>query len=502
MIKIYPVIKTETECDDYEVYVNGKRVRLDTARVSAYPFNRRWPGHQRQTEQTELINFLSFGFDEPIELTIKPKDAFYTASIRPHDFDGSAEIFPCEKITVKLNKPQYITVEPFGRQKALHIFADGIKDYGVNKTAEDVIYYGAGEHDVGTINLKSGQTLFIDEGAVVYTTVNIFHAENVKILGKGILDNSKNKERIIYDCNAENNVAGVGNAERDMTINVVCGKNIEIDGITIRDSLCYNIDVCSSENVKINGIKIIGCWRYNSDGVHFANCINCSLTNSFLRTFDDSICVRGFANYEYDTVLKNEREENLNFICRDILIENCVVWNDWGKSLQIGTETFAKEIEDVCFKNCELIHTTAIALAIWLVDNAKIHDATFKDINVECDDNATNPSIQNSDNEKYSYFYSPNHVGALVHFEISKHFEYSLIKTEKELGNINGVKVENLRFISSRKPVFEFFGDNPESLCENIEFNGVFWNGEPISENLFIKQTTKNGFVIDIVFKK
>ena len=73
---IYPVIKTENQCEDYKVKINGKQVELNTARVSAVPFNRRWPGHQRGPEQTELINFLSCASDEPLTFEITPKNPF------------------------------------------------------------------------------------------------------------------------------------------------------------------------------------------------------------------------------------------------------------------------------------------------------------------------------------------------------------------------------------------------------------------------------------------
>ena len=57
-VQIYPVTPVDIHCEDYTVKLNGKEVPLDTARVSAYPFNRRWPGHQRQVEQTELSPIL------------------------------------------------------------------------------------------------------------------------------------------------------------------------------------------------------------------------------------------------------------------------------------------------------------------------------------------------------------------------------------------------------------------------------------------------------------
>ncbi len=70
--RLYPVIKTELTCEDYSVKVNGKEVTLDTARVSAVPFNRRWPGHQRQIDQSEVVQFLSLQSDEALEFEITP----------------------------------------------------------------------------------------------------------------------------------------------------------------------------------------------------------------------------------------------------------------------------------------------------------------------------------------------------------------------------------------------------------------------------------------------
>lgn len=496
--KVYPVTKTQDVCSDYEVYVNGVKADLNTARVSAYPFNRRWPGHQRQIEQTELINFLSMESDEEVEIKIVPKIPSFNVRIRPRNLDIKAQTDANGVITLRVNGAAQFTVELYGRNRALHVFIDPVFQYKADKTDKNVLYYGAGEHNVGNLYLQSGQTLFIDEGAVVYATVFALHAENIKILGRGILDNSKNEAKLLYETNVEGNDSAVHNALREHAVNLVCCKNVEIDGITIRDALVYNIDAMSCENIYINNIKIIGCWRFNSDGVHFSNCTNGSLTNSFVRTYDDSICVRGFANYEYDRFLNDEKEEDLSFICQDIVIKNCVVWNDWGKNLQVGTETFSREICNIRFEDCKLIHTTGMAVTMWLVDNAKIHDVTFADITVEYDDYIIKNSIQGKDSDVYVDPYMPDYGGMLVHFAVSKHFEYSLIKTEEELGCINGVKVKNLRLYSVQKPCFAFIGDNPNSKCENITLEKVYWNEELISQSLFKRQTTKNEFAENI----
>ena len=173
------------------------------------------------------------------------------------------------EIVFALPESMYITVEFTGRSNALHIFADEEIKYEVTG---DVIYYGKGIHDVDQIYLKSNQTLFIDEGAVVYACITAYNADNIRIIGRGILDNSRNKEKILFETSVDNNDYDVKNAKRQHTIQLEYCNNIEINGITMRDSLIYNIRPMDCKNLSIGNVKIIGCWRYNSDGIDMHNC--------------------------------------------------------------------------------------------------------------------------------------------------------------------------------------------------------------------------------------
>ena len=67
---VYPVPAGEPVFDLYTVTVNGDPVSLYTARVSAIPFNRPWPGKQRPLEQTELAAVLSLDMTEPVTIEI------------------------------------------------------------------------------------------------------------------------------------------------------------------------------------------------------------------------------------------------------------------------------------------------------------------------------------------------------------------------------------------------------------------------------------------------
>ena len=150
--KVYPVTQTELNYNGYEVKINGEKVTLDSARVSAMPFNRRWPGHQRQLDQTELVNFLSLETGEALHFEITPCEKFEKVVIRPLSLGIVPEITEDGRILFTLEKPAYFTVEPYGRHNALHIFADPVSNYDVDKSDENVIYFGKGEHDAGMIS--------------------------------------------------------------------------------------------------------------------------------------------------------------------------------------------------------------------------------------------------------------------------------------------------------------------------------------------------------------
>lgn len=494
--KIYPVTKTEISCDDYSVKINGEEVKLNTARVSACPFNRRWPGHQRGMEQSELINFLSLCTDEILHFEIKVKKPFDKANIRPLSLGIKPEIDKEGVIRFTLEKNAYFTVEPFGRNNALHIFADTLPEYNINKNNDDVIYYGAGEHNVGLIELKSNQTLFIDEGAVVYANVKAVDADNIKILGRGILDNSKNKEKILFEENAVGNTSAVLNAKRTHTIQIEYCDNVEIDGITIRDSLVYNIRPICCKNLKIKDVKIIGCWRYNSDGIDMHNCENVIIDNCFIRTFDDSICVKGFDFFQVKDVNSAVKEAmyhngKVYDVFKNVLVKNCTIWNDWGKCLEIGAETKAEEIYDIIFENCNLIHVTGPVLDCYNIDYAFVHDVIYRDINVEYDEIIMSPSIQERDDEEYvnkNLNYSPT----LINVTTDYHFEYSAGGDRR--GKTHDIKFSNIHLFGKYEPKMYFKGYDEEHKTKDVTVENVFWNGELLEkiENMKIDQFAEN----------
>jgi len=468
----------------YSVYVKDTLVPLHEARVSAYPFNRRWPGHQRPVEQSELAYFVSFEMDEPVQIKICPQKSFKEVIIRPMSKGICPEVVN-GTIYFTLSKSGGYTVELDGYHHALHIFADPVKKYAVDIKSENTIYFGAGIHDAGIINVKSNQTVFIDEGSVVYACIHGENSENIRILGRGILDNSKNMEEILFEVDKFGDGSfDVGNAKRLNTIQFKNCNHIEIDGITIRDSLLYNITTWGCEDLLVDNVKIIGCWRYNSDGIDMHNSSKCTVRNCFLRTYDDSICVKGHDGYSQ--------------LCEDILIENCVVWNDWGQSLHIGAETRAEKMCNITFRNCDVIRNTYAAMSIANVDYGEVYNVLYEDIRVECDHVCQKPQFQINDETNFIVDYKCDFLPKLMSACILKHHEYSEGKSRR--GKIHDITFQNIKLFSNRMLPSFFEGFDSEHKINNIYINGLYLNKRQIAD-LNEAKVTISSFADNILLK-
>ncbi|MBO7342280.1 MAG: hypothetical protein J6U87_06320, partial [Clostridia bacterium] len=320
------------------------------------------------------------------------------------------------------------------------------------------------------------------EGAVVYASIHAIEAEGIRILGRGNLDNSKNTEQVLFEVNAEGNTGAVNNVKRRHTIQLEYCKDIEIDGITIRDSLVYNIRPVACQGLTIRNVKIIGCWRYNSDGIDMHNCEDVYIGDCFIRSFDDSICVKGFDCYHAGDVqaavkAAMYRGGRAYDVFKNALIERCVIFNDWGKSLEIGAETRAEEICDITFRDCDLIHLTGAALDCTNVDYADVHHVTFKSINIECDETIPAPRIQKTDSEVYENP-DPIYMPPSISIQTLYHHEYSKGGDERR-GRNRDFLFENVNVIGKRPPKLLLKGYDEEHKTERIRIRGLYQNGEP-----------------------
>ena len=445
----------------YTVIADGQNVPVRRCRVSAVPLNQVWPGYQRPIDQTEEAAFANFDFDGEMTLRIVPARPFSSVTVKP----ASRGVIPTVEdgvITFTLPKTGMYTVELDGFHHALHLFTAAPKTFD---TDTNTLYYGPGIHDVGIVELEDGQTVYIDAGAVVYGGFRATGKKNVRILGRGVIDNSRiergNGSCVFFDrC-----------------------ENITISGPTFVDASEWTVKFYACNHVLVEDVKLVGMWRYNADGVDFCNCHDVELRDSFLRNFDDCVVIKGLKPCDIQSV-------------DDIRISRCVVWCDWGRALELGAETVADSFTNISFQDIDVIRTTHIAMDIQSGDRADVHGVVFDDIRVEYDtDGVLAPVYQSKDDQVYE---NPNP-------DYQPWFMFSCIydcmwSKDTIRGKTHDIAFRNISITAPTMPPSKFDGFDADHQTSNVRMENIVWNGKPVT-TLEDANVTVGTFASDITIK-
>jgi len=464
----------EPVSDLYTVSISGKQVPCYTARVSAIPFNRPWPGRERSLEQTELSSFVVLNADTTVDLTILPSRPFTQAVLRPL----SCGIIPQrEGDMIRLTVPpgQY-SLELDDRHCNLQIF---INPSALYTRDTDTLYFGPGVHDIDHLELHSGQTLFVDAGAVVYArTIRAYDSENIRIIGNGILDFSR-YQRTVEDVFVE---------EDSGSITFMRCRNVLVDGVILRDATWWTMTAINCTHVHYNNVKVIGMWRYNADGLDFVNTENVTITNSFIRSFDDSIVLKGLNKRKNGEYLA--RYDHMN-VCH-YRIEHCVVWCDWGGALEIGAETVADEYTDIVFRDIDIIRNADGGMRIHCGDRAEIHNVFYENIRVEYSAWDRDSVFQQNDEMQYC---PPDtlHVPPVIRCWM---YWGPWTPGTPNPHNIHHIHFKNIQISTDPGiplPTTEFHGTDAEHGFSDITLENITWNGLRLHEETL--SIVKNPYV-------
>jgi hypothetical protein len=459
--------------EDYTLRVNGQAVAVYSCRVSAMPFNQVWPGYQRPLDQTELAGFAYWGMSGPVTVEVVSKRTFKSVAVRPSS-RGIQPTIKGQRITFRLLRPGQVTVELDGPHHALHLFADAPETDVPNPGDPNLLYFGAGVHRPGKIQLKSGQTVYVAGGAVVYTAIEGRGVSGIRILGRGIIDSSE-----------------FARGQGGGSIHLEDSSEVKIDGVIIRDSDVYGLSAFGCRKLAISNVKLVGFWRYNTDGIDMCNTQDVTVRDSFIRSFDDGMVLKGVKGRSGGArPLPGQSYDGLPV--RNVRMSGLVVWCDWGRALEIGAETSAPEMTDVVFRDIDVIRNTHIAMDIQHSDRASIHDIRYEDVRVEVDDFNPLPVIQNQPGEKYNPRSEvpaaacggcatlPNQAGYIPNlFVIVIH--PTAITRDREAGTVRDVIFKNISVTGKTMPPSAFTGLDAKHDVRGVTIENLRFNGHPVT---------------------
>ena len=522
MLKIHSLPESQVKSNLYGITVNGNPVVAEFSRVSAMPFNTPWPGHQRDKSQTEESPFISFEADENVEICVTSKEKIEKVFVRPLSKEVKYEIISDNTVKFELSKFGGYVLEINGLHNPLNIFFNPVRDFAAETKAKEeqgrkVYYFAPGVYEIGEMEIESHSTVTIDGGAIVYGNISAFNAEDVEINGYGVIDGSceirdaKEYRRLLIpvfanspywksmEYDPENPYFVNDKKKFDAFMeDTKCLKgilrfyfcnNVRCEGIILRDSSTFGVVPAVCDNVIFDNIKIIGFWRYNSDGIDLFNSINVEIKNCFVRNFDDSIVIKGILGWDF------QNNEN-------IVVDNCVVWCDWGAALEIGAETNAPEYKNIVYKNCDLLYDAAGSMMrIHHHNRAKISNVKYENIHVEFHIDQMNTRIQHSDDEEYEYIEGQEQP-AIITLTIPPEILYGPDGTKSTIRDIEFKNIYmHIEEGIVKNPDLHFRGYNADCTVDGVKLINFYKNGKMV-DDISELSVIKNDFAFNIEYNK
>jgi len=334
-VEIYDFPKTAPLADDFIVTANGQPVFVYDTKVAAVA---------------------SFGLSGKAEVRVRPRAGFHEAVIRPLS-KGIKPTITHGEIVFTLDAPMQLSLELDGNiARPLFIFVNPPEQRPDRLDAPNLKYFAPGKiYHAGEIQLTDGQTLYLAGGAIVQGYVRAENAGNIRILGPGILDFS-------YEQNQGHSMIALKQC-----------RNVEVRDLLLVDAWGWTFHLFQSAGILVDNLKEVA-WRRNSDGIDIDASRRVNIKHCFLHNGDD--CV----------VLKCTRANDDFRTTEDIVVRDCVIWNDTtgGNGLEIGYELRGEAVRNVTFRNCDLIHIlSGAAISIHNGDYATVENIRYENIRVE-----------------------------------------------------------------------------------------------------------------------
>lgn len=423
---------------DTKVLVNGKESYVYETNVNN---GRYWVGSYMPDQSRTPLTY--FDFEGAVEITVKvPNIDIKSVTVRPLKYDIKPEIdTKNHTVTFRISEQDDYTVE-FNNSvaRAVHIFTNEIekKEDIPDKDDKNVYFIEPGEWNIENIVLQDNQTLYISGGAVVHGIVNANFAKNVKVCGRGIIDNS--------------NIEGWKGRSASIPLKFDNCQDFVVEDIISLNANAWCFQAFDTIGGTIDGLKMITS-RPNGDGISLQSCKSVEVSNAFVRTWDDALVIK---NYD-------KNSNNISF-------KNVQVWTDLAQSMEIGYETNKGDQQNSTIKNISFEDITVLhnfhkpVLSIHNADNAAISDISYKNIVVE------DAQLGKGDG-----------APQLIDMQIISNKNWS---TTSERGTIANVTIDGFKVIDGVDGLqVNFKGYDTEHNIKDVTVKGLEIKGESITND-------------------
>lgn len=340
--------------------------------------------NSKKLRDTMCYALFTHDFADAVRVKVEKRSGFSRVAVRPSAY-GITTKESASSNTVEFTLPAYekrkVSVEFDGdRYHNLFLMPSRPDTRKPAVSGGNVSYYGPGEHTEGIIVLTEGQTLYVDEGAVLYPQNIQVRGNGVTIAGRGVISGEKMRHWGEEFSNADVMIDVQGNKHEGAYT------DFRIEGVTMIDAPSWCLRVMNTDNVAIENINMIH-WDLNGDGIDLCTVTGATINDCMLRAYDDCITLKVRSNADpYGNV-------------HDIRITNCIIWGDYARGIVVGPECgnvwwASGDIRNIEIRNCTVLEAArGQALAIMqelgdfseaggpaLIDNVLFEDCVVDNI--------------------------------------------------------------------------------------------------------------------------
>ena len=430
---------------EYEVRVGGKEIGLLPVKVTILkqePDPNDWGG-------TYWVASFPYSRGETVQVTSLAAPLDKTVFL-PEGRVENVRHASTNTLSFSSGGPFRVALERDGRVKPLILFGNAPDASVPDRTDPSVVYFGPGVHEAGRIDLSSGQTLFIDYGAVVYGGVNA-KGDNVTICGHGVLSGA---------------AYGRGKGPSATLLHAYGCRNLVVRDVTLTAPWGWTFSVQECDDVTIDGIRVCCSRMLNDDALDIVNSRNVTVRNSFFRAQDDLIAMKGYAEPRTP--------------CGPVLVENCDFWSDWANVFRIGGESHASGMGRLTVRNVDILHSTPVTsppftarwphATFWIGSGAgmPMGDLLFENVRVRSEEASLYLAIVKSHVSVQGA--APGEIGASGRKRVK--IPYG--------GSVSNVVFRNIAVCGRSDYRIGVAGRSEKESVRDVRFENVMQNGRPV----------------------
>jgi hypothetical protein len=283
-----------------------------------------------------------------------------------------------------------------------------------------------------SLNPKSGETYYLAPGAVFYGSLNLFNADNVKVLGRGT---------IVYD-GPQDPASDEGWMQKPdwHCIGTMHAHNIEVSGLTcVIRSRTWSIQMKDSSGFIYDDLRVMGGnpGNANQDGMDWIGSSDGIVRNSFFRASDDVIALMGnWDGYTDADMLRPGKDVH------DILVESSELSTSISNIVRAGWPRKIFNSRNFTLRDSDVLHAGIGAcgqpfglLGFWGANGASGQHSNYTFENLLLDD-------------WYSLFQMEQEEPALKDFTFRNIWalDQPPLLGSSILGRISGVTLDNIKY--------------------------------------------------------